>query len=75
VIGRFRLFQAQDGTSYRVSISPRERKGRLGVHPALNAVTFETLGGRWIGSVPVNHRIGLEDLESEDLEELLDQAA
>jgi len=74
VIGRFRLFQASDETSYRVSVSPRERKGRLGVHSALNGVTLETLDGRWVGSVPMNHRIVLEDLESEDLEELLGQA-
>jgi hypothetical protein len=55
----FRFFSVA-GEHYRVSISPREREGALGVSPNLNALVFETADGRWIGSMPVYHREKLE---------------
>ena len=64
----------ETGTVYRVTISPLERKGGLGVDRRLNAICYEALDGSWVGSAPVYRSVRMEDLSECDLEELLDQA-
>ena len=64
----------ETGEQYRVHLTPRERKGSLGVDGRLNALVFETPQGRWIGSVPIYHTVEFERLTENDLGELLDQA-
>ena len=66
---------AETGERYRVRLTPRERKGRLGVDRRLNALVFETAQGRWVGSVPIYHTVEFERLTERDLAELLDRAA
>lgn len=66
-----RVFTAR-GKTYRVSISPFERRGGLGVDPRVKAVVFEAEGQVW--SAPVPHTVLLSSLGDEQLIKLLDEA-
>lgn len=64
----------ESGVLYRVRLVPRERAGARGVDPRLNALTFETWRGQWVGSVPLYHNVALESLRGADLDKLLEHA-
>ncbi len=49
------------GHRYTVHLTPRERRGALGVHPHLKSLCFETEQGLWIGSLSVHPDTSLED--------------
>jgi hypothetical protein len=70
-----RVFVANDGATYRVTLGPVERREGGGIQEGLNALTFETIDGLWVGMAPVYANIPLEEFSLVELEELLRTAA
>jgi hypothetical protein len=66
-----RTFECEDGEVYVVTLTPRERPQGRGVDWRLNALSFETMDGRWVGSVPVYHNLRLDWLSDAELGEYL----
>lgn len=63
-----RLFVSERGGMYRVRCTPFEANPAEGeARQEMRAIVFETLEGRWIGSVPVHPSCSLDHLSDREL--------
>ena len=68
-------FVTADGTFYQVWLTALELAGGRGVSRTQRGLCFETVDGRWVGSVPISDAWSLDDRPGRVLTDLLERAA